>query len=328
MPWKSSDNLPGAAQKLKGHSRAIWVAAANAALTQYKGDEGRAIATAFSAVNKYKEKKGIKKATEDNDIIKATTEAVEKLESGKLRYRGTEFDGYNKPKDSNREGKQKMVLAKKGNEVKIVHFGDPSMRDNYSAEANDAFYARFGNRPEIKDPFSPLYWSAKILWPRGDMKGKGIKKSLLDGFAELINKAFGEIQTESDATVEVTKAVDTEQRRAMFVVLEPDVVDAHGDTYSTEEVEKACISFNTHCNKANLFHRVQTEAFKIEQSFIVPSSFTTDDGRDIKKGTWAIWTHFPEDDANSELLWKMVKDGSVQGVSIGATAKVEELNND
>jgi cation transport regulator ChaB len=326
MPWKSSDNLPGAAQKLKGHSRAIFVAAANAALKSYDGDEGRAIATAFSAVNKYKEKR-VKKATED-DIIKATTADVEKLGNGKLRYRGIEFDGYNKPKDSNREGKQKMVLAKKGSEVKIVHFGDPSMRDNYSVEANDAFYARFGNRPEIKDPFSPLYWSAKVLWPRGSMKGKGIKKSLLDGFAELLNKAFGDVQPEADGEVEVTKAVDVEQRRAMFVVLEPDVVDAHGDTYSADEVEKACISFNTHCNKANLFHRVQTEAFKIEQSFIVPSTFTTDDGREIKKGTWAIWTHFPEDDANSELLWKMVKDGEVQGVSIGATAKIEELEDD
>lgn len=212
MPWKSSDNLPGAAQKLKGHSRAIWVATANAALKEYPGDEGRVIATAFSAVNKYKAK-----------------------------------------------------------------------------------------------------------------RIKSVKKSVVDGLMDWIDKAFGGSSKEVAPTVEVTKSVDVEQRRAMFVVLEPDAVDAHGDTYSAEEVEKACINYNTHCNKANLFHRVQTEAFKIEQSFIVPSTFTTDDGREIKKGTWAIWTHFPEDDANSELLWKMVKEGEVQGVSIGGTCKVEDL---
>lgn len=326
MPW-SAKNTPPAAKHLKGHSRAIFVAAANAALAQYKGDEGRAIATGLSAAKKYKEAK-IKKATDDVEIEKATTADVEKLDNGKLKYRGVEFDGYNKPRDSTREGKQMMVLAKKGSDVKIVHFGDPSMRDNYSVEANDAFYARFGNRPEIDDPFSPLYWSAKILWPRGDMKGKGIKKSLIDGFVALINKAFGDIGNDNERVVEVNKSVDSEQRRALFVVLEPDAIDEHGDTYSAEDVEKACINFNTYCNKANLFHRVETEHAKIEQSFISPTTFSLDDGREIKKGTWLQWWHFPEDNPNSELLWKMVKDGDIQGVSVGCKAKVQELDND
>jgi len=157
---------------------------------------------------------------------------------------------------------------------------------------------------------------------------KSVKKSLIEGFAALLDKAFGDIGNDNKSVVEVNKSVDVEQRRALFVVLEPDVVDAHGDTYSAEEVEKACINFNTHCNKANLFHRVQTEDVKIEQSFINPSTFTLEDGREIKKGTWMQWMHFPEDNPNSELLWKMVKDGEIQGVSIGATAKVEELNDD
>lgn len=214
MVW-TTKNVPPAAKKLKGHSRAIFVAAANAALKEYNGDEGRAIATGLSASKKYKEKKGTK-----------------------------------------------------------------------------------------------------------------VKKSVVDGIMDWIDNAFGSTKKESHPVVEVNKSVDIEQRRALFVVLEPDVVDAHGDTYSAEEVEKACINFNTHCNKANLFHRVQTEDVKIEQSFINPSTFTLDDGREIKKGTWMQWMHFPEDNANSELLWKMVKEGEIQGVSIGATAKVEELDND
>ena len=57
-------------------------------------------------------------------------------------YRGITFPGYNKPIASNRKGKKKMVLVKKGGKVKLVHFGqkgyqdftqhkDPKRRENY-----------------------------------------------------------------------------------------------------------------------------------------------------------------------------------------------------
>lgn len=141
---------------------------------------------------------------------------------------------------------------------------------------------------------------------------------------ELLEKFFGGSK-EEDPVVEVTKAIDTEQRRALFVVLEPDTVDLHGDIYSAEEVEKACINFNTHCNKANLFHQVQIETTKIEQSFISPSDFMLDDGRMIKKGTWLQWFYFPEGNVDSDKLWKQVKSGDICGVSIGCRASVEEL---
>lgn len=141
---------------------------------------------------------------------------------------------------------------------------------------------------------------------------------------ELLEKFFGGSKEEEPVT-EVTKAVDIEQRRALFVVLEPETVDLHGDIYSADEVEKACINFNTHCNKANLFHQVQIETAKIEQSFIAPSDFTLDDGRLIKKGTWLQWWYFPEENSESEKLWKQVKSGDICGVSIGCRASVEEL---
>lgn len=210
MPWKSSEKLPPSAQKLKGHSRAIWVATANNAMKEYN-DEGRAIATANASVNKYHAK-----------------------------------------------------------------------------------------------------------------KSKSVKKSVAQGCLDFISKYFGGSNREI-VQVEINKALDIEQRRALFVVLEPDVVDDHGDTYSAEEVEKACTSFNTHCNQANLFHRIQIEDAKIEQSFISPSSFTLDSGIEIKKGTWLQWWHFPEDNPNSEVLWGMVKSGEVQGVSVGCKAFAEEL---
>ena len=152
-----------------------------------------------------------------------------------------------------------------------------------------------------------------------------MKEAILNAISELIEKHFGGSNSPEVAPVEVTKSLDNEQRRALFVVLEPDVVDLHGDTYSEVEVEKACRSFNNHCNTANLFHQVETEDAHIEQSFITPAEFKLDNGVTIKKGTWLQWWHFPEGNSVSDNLWEGVKSGDFNGVSIGAKATVEEV---
>jgi len=144
---------------------------------------------------------------------------------------------------------------------------------------------------------------------------------------DLLEKFFGGSNEQTEVKPEVTKAVDVEQRRALFVVLEPETIDLHGDIYSAEEIEKACVNFNIHCSKANLFHQNEIETAKIEQSFISPTDFTLEDGREIKKGTWLQWWYFP-DTPESEVLWKGVKSGDINGVSIGCRATVEELINE
>ena len=152
-----------------------------------------------------------------------------------------------------------------------------------------------------------------------------MKKSFTEALVQFVEKFFQENDSKA-ASVEVTKALDEEQRMAMFVVLSPDEIDLHGDTYSTEEVEKACNNFNTTSMKANLFHKVETEDAKIVQSFINPADFTTDDGREIKKGAWLQWWSFPETEIG-EKIWKAVKAGDITGVSIGAMATVETLDD-
>ena len=69
---------------------------------------------------------------------------VERLPSGRIKYRGTTFAGFNKPRRSNRPEKKGMVLAKKGDKIKLIHFGDSSMGHNYSPEARKSFKARHG----------------------------------------------------------------------------------------------------------------------------------------------------------------------------------------
>ena len=129
--------------------------------------------------------------------------------------------------------------------------------------------------------------------PQSNVK-KSVVEVLADKLAVLLTSTFGldgSSLKETQPTVEVTKAEDVEQRRAMFVVLAPNEIDEHGDTNTEECVEKACISFNTLCNKANLFHRINTEKAKIEQSFITPAGFTTDTGIEVKKGSWLQYWH-------------------------------------
>ena len=53
----------------------------------------------------------------------ATTKDTKRI-SGGVVYRGKKFPGFNKPKRNSGSSKHKMeVLAKKGNEIKVVKFG-------------------------------------------------------------------------------------------------------------------------------------------------------------------------------------------------------------
>jgi len=155
-----------------------------------------------------------------------------------------------------------------------------------------------------------------------------MSKPLVEALSELIEKFFGGTSKEVTPIVEINKAVDIEKRQALFVVLEPQegdtTDDLHGDTYTAEEVEKACHNFGVHCMKANLFHVVETQDATILENYIAPSSFTLDNGVEVKKGSWLQNWYF-KDTSNGDLLWDNVKSGEITGVSIQALATTEDL---
>ena len=89
----------------------------------------------------------------------ATTKDVKRTESGRLTYRGETFSGYNKPKRTPGANKKFAVLAKKGDQVKIVRYGDPNMeikKDN--PERRRSFRARH-KCDTATDKFTARYWS-------------------------------------------------------------------------------------------------------------------------------------------------------------------------
>lgn len=140
-----------------------------------------------------------------------------------------------------------------------------------------------------------------------------IKKALAEMLEPLLKKEVARIE----------KSTNEMERKALFVVLSPDEVDAHGDTYSSKEIEKGMQSFNRHCMKANLFHMVETQEAEIVQSYTTPVDMYIGE-KFIKKGTWLQEWAFPETEVG-EKLWQAALSGEINSVSIGCTANVEGL---
>jgi hypothetical protein len=94
---------------------------------------------------------------------------VNKLPSGGIEYSGKEFNTIGLPRTSTRKGKAQMVLAKKGKELKIVHFGTESnslLKNINKVKAGRKGY--LSRSKQLKDKegnlskdnkFSPNYWS-------------------------------------------------------------------------------------------------------------------------------------------------------------------------
>lgn len=100
-----------------------------------------------------------------------SAEQLEKV--SEVEYRGTTFPGYGKPIPSNRKGKKKMVLVKRGDKVRVVHFGqkgyqdftqhkDKKRRKNYLTRS--AGIRNKSGQLTKDDPFSPNYWARRELW--------------------------------------------------------------------------------------------------------------------------------------------------------------------
>tara|TARA_R100001377_G_scaffold7520_1_gene3984 strand:+ start:752 stop:1036 length:285 start_codon:yes stop_codon:yes gene_type:complete len=91
----------------------------------------------------------------------ATTRDAKRTESGRLKYRGESFAGFNKPSRTPGGNKKFKVLAKKGDQIKLVRFGDPNMTIKKSnPERRKNFRARH-NCATAKDNFTARYWSCK-----------------------------------------------------------------------------------------------------------------------------------------------------------------------
>jgi hypothetical protein len=88
-----------------------------------------------------------------------------------IEYRGEKFAGYNKPKRTPNASKSHAVLAKEGDQVKLIRFGQQgvsgSPKKSGESEADrkrrESFNARHAANIK-KGKMSAAYWADKVKW--------------------------------------------------------------------------------------------------------------------------------------------------------------------
>ena len=81
-----------------------------------------------------------------------------------IEYRGEKFAGYNKPKRTPNASKSHAVLAKEGDKVKLIRFGQQGVQGSPDGTArNKAFKARHAANI-AKGKMSAAYWANKEKW--------------------------------------------------------------------------------------------------------------------------------------------------------------------
>jgi hypothetical protein len=82
-----------------------------------------------------------------------------------IKRGGESFSGYNKPKATpNHASKSHAVLAKSGDKVKLIRFGQKGVKGSPEGSArNKSFKARHAKNIS-KGNMSAAYWADKVKW--------------------------------------------------------------------------------------------------------------------------------------------------------------------
>lgn len=89
-----------------------------------------------------------------------------------IEYRGEKFEGYNKPKRTpNHPTKSHVVLAKEGDKVKLIRFGQqgvsgspPRKGESEQARSRRASFKARHAENIAKGKMSAAYWADKEKW--------------------------------------------------------------------------------------------------------------------------------------------------------------------
>jgi|TARA_R110000782_G_scaffold144457_1_gene237287 hypothetical protein len=89
-----------------------------------------------------------------------------------VEYRGEKFAGYNKPKrTSKHKTKSHAVLAKEGDTIKLIRFGQQGVsgagknpKTAKEKARKKSYYARHNAQGKPTTKLSAKYWSHKVKW--------------------------------------------------------------------------------------------------------------------------------------------------------------------
>ena len=126
--------------------------------------------------------------------------------------------------------------------------------------------------------------------------------------------------------IRIAKA-DKAKQIVYGLVYEPDVKDAHGDTMTADEIEKAAHGFMERQNTYNIDKQHDLDADKgyVVESYIAPVDMDLGD-QEIKKGSWVAGVKVTDADT-----WEQIEKGEITGFSmwgVGKREQIEEASSD
>ena len=78
-----------------------------------------------------------------------------------ITYRGEKLSGYNKPKNARTKTKKFAVLAKVGNKVRLIRYGDANMTIKKSSPARRKSFRARHRCATATNKLTARYWSCK-----------------------------------------------------------------------------------------------------------------------------------------------------------------------
>lgn len=129
-----------------------------------------------------------------------------------------------------------------------------------------------------------------------------------------------EVNADLNWTMPIIKK-DDDERIVTGIVLEPDEVDAQGDTVSKEAIKEAAYRFLAKFNKDTELGFMHKAFGNLGMSLVESWIAREDkkyDGSLVKSGSWLMSVRIDKNDA----LWEKIKAGKISGFSIGGVARV------
>lgn len=108
---------------------------------------------------------------------------------------------------------------------------------------------------------------------------------------------------------------DDAKRIVYGVIMQPDVLDSHGEWENAEDIEVAAHRYLAESRKHDIQHAEESVAVVPVESFIAPTDMEYA-GRPVLKGSWVMAVRVDDDE-----VWSQVIKGELTGFSIGGTGE-------
>jgi hypothetical protein len=158
---------------------------------------------------------------------------------------------------------------------------------------------------------------------------KNIEHKVVDSLDEIGKAKFENVKNKKENESEFTRyipicKVDNDKQIIYGEVLVPEVIDAQGHKISVDEIEKACHWYMENSQKNKVMHKGNYIDSAIVENYIVPQDleFVNPKGEkvNVTKGTWMMATKI-----YNQEIWKDIKEGRLNGYSIGALGILSEV---